>query len=357
MSDATGGVGSIISAATDLAKYVIGVNTSTATSGLTDNKSNVTTGVTADTDTTQTTTGRTTTTGQSITDTQSSSTTQNFADPTVIAALKQFASTAISNSTDPTKTQGLLQGILQTAGDAMTSIFGNQSQAGLYNSSATSVQNDNILARASALAAQAVLGYQTTEQGLAKDALNQLATSTAGTTTTNMSRSETDTNQIVDTNNIVNTAVHQAATTKVAGETSGASTSTQKGKSGMSIVCTWMYERNLLDWKEYYICSDALARKPWYHARGYQTVARPMILYLEAFDTNNFGSRLILSTFRARSSYICSKLGYKKYPSSLKGFLATALIAALTYPFASFYYLLHLLGMKNPYYQDFQAAN
>jgi hypothetical protein len=357
MSGDVTGVGAIISAATDLAKYVIGVNTSTNTSGLTDTKSNVTTKVAADTDTTQTTTGRTTTTGQSITDTTNTQTTQNFADPTVIAALKQFASTAISNSTDPNKTQGLLQGILQTAGDAMTSVFGQQSQSGIYNSSATRSQNDNILARASAMASQAILGYQTTEQGLAKDALSQLATSTAGTTSTQTSRSETDTSNIVDVNQIVNTATHQAATTQVAGETSGASTSNVKGKSGMSVVCTWMYQRDLLDWKEYYICSDALARKPWYHARGYQTIGGPMVSYLNAFDTNNFGSRLILSTFRARSSYICSKLGYKKYSPTLKGFLATALIASLTYPFASFYYLLYLLGMKNPYYQDLQAAN
>ena len=81
---------------------------------------------------------------------QNTSTTANSADPDVIASLKGLAATALANSSDPSKTQGLISGILQNANDALTGVFGTQKSAGIYNGSTAQVQAGDTDARATA---------------------------------------------------------------------------------------------------------------------------------------------------------------------------------------------------------------
>src|ERR1700749_1731928 len=127
------GIGSALTGATQLAQYVIGMNSSTNsnTNGSGTSSSDVNTSVSDDTSSDTKTNTASASTTHSETDT--SNVVQNSTDPGVISMLRNLASTAFSNSTDPSKTTGLLSGIIQQAGDAMTSIFGAQRNSGLYN--------------------------------------------------------------------------------------------------------------------------------------------------------------------------------------------------------------------------------
>lgn len=305
MSDIAG-IGSIASAAVNLAEYVIGTNsTNTVTGNSSSNTSSYAdTNVSSSSDTTSTT------------NTSSNQTTTNSADPGVIQTLKDLASTAISNSTDPTKTQGLLSGILQSANDAMTSVFGNQKQAGVYDSSATASQTGDILSRAAAQAASSILGYDTSQQQIAGTALNQLLGATAVQNVNANSTSTTDTNQT------------QSASTVVSGNTSSNATSTQttKSSSGMSVVCTWMHMYDMLSTRDYVrVMKDFKRAYPWYSRAGYITMATPMVRWLEQ-DCTSRKSRAVLALFGSRTRYVCGE-------RTIKNWAAKKLIMLMVIPF------------------------
>lgn len=277
MSGTLGGIGSALQGATALAGYVLGNNTSTTsnTNGVTGNQQSVTT---------------------NVTDQQVSS-----ASPIALDMLQKIAQLAINNSQDPTKTQGLIQGILQQAGDAMTTIFGKAAQSGVYNSSATNTQTNDVLSRATADAATAVLGYQTSQEQIAANAANNLASATA---------IKTDT---------ASTAVHSESATQTA------STTQSKSKSGMSVVCTWMHNNNMLSTKRYYLVTKDFLAKPWYHQAGYHIVAH---YFLKALNKNSksFLSKFLISLFYARTEYVCALHNLQGAKKTWKGKLALGFV-------------------------------
>lgn len=361
MSDATG-IGGVAAAAVDLTKYILGVNTTTKmdTSGSTNSSavtsSNADTTVTSDTDTDVSTRGSSNTSTsnfqQTDTNTKTNNFVQNSADPGVISSLKNLASQAISNSNDPDKTTGLLKGILQTAGDAMSAIFGQQKQTGLYNSSATQSQNNDILSRAAADASQAILGYRTGQQQLADTALNQLlaATSTQQTTGNVSTQSITQGNTFSDTETADNTATrqHNQASTQV----QGASTTDQFAKydqktntsssTGMSIVCTWMFQNKLLSPRKYYVSTEDLCRKPWYIQKGYLVAAAPLVSILKMSHTMRL-SRGIISIFSARTEQVCASRGLRDCKKSYYGWFARSLVASYCFLPCFCFLLVHLV--------------
>lgn len=316
MSDIAG-IGSIAQAAVGLTEYIFGSHSSTATDSNTSGSASTTVSETDDTSNSSTT--------------NSNSTTTNSADPAVIASLKQLASTAMSNSTDPTQTQNLLTGILQQAGDAMTSIFGTQNQAGIYNSSAAASQTNDILSRAGADAAQAILGYQTTEQGVADTALNQAASATA-TQTTNASST---------TNS--NTSATDTATTNASSQST--TTGSSSTSSGSSVVCTWMFQHKMLGAKKYYVVSQDLMNKTWYVQKGYLMFAAPLVSILERDHTTKL-SRAIISIFSARTEHVCALRGLRGCKKSWYGRIARFAIATACVPTSFYFWLQHIGVLK-----------
>ncbi len=356
------GVGSALSGATDLAKFVLGSNSTTTTSGsgtgTTNANNSASTQVQSETDTVSGTQSTSHTYQDILTGSEttshnvSSNVIANTADPGVIASLKALAQTAIDNSNDPSKTTGLLSNILQQAGDAMTAIFGQQKQAGVYNSSATAALNNDVISRAAATAAQAVLGYQTTEQGIASDALSKLLAATSVQTQTgeqtgySSTKGEQITDSTTNMGSLTQTQVKDSANTYTQGASSGTSSNTsqqtsQQSSGGLSIVCTWMMKHELLSRRKYYLSMVDFIKKPWYVHRGYLVVAAAMIRELER-DSNSFVSRLILAVFRARTDYICALSGEKGCKKSFLGWGARALVATLCTPSSLYFWCQHV---------------
>jgi hypothetical protein len=332
MADVSG-IGAIAGAAVDLAKFVIGQHTDATIQG---------TGKTAfsnQTDTATSAHSETDNTSTTNTDVQTSGSTINSADPGVIASLKALAQQAISNSNDPSKTTGLISGILQTAGDAMTQIFGQQKQAGIFNSASAASQNNDILSRASAQAASAVLGYQTQEQTIGSDALKSLLSATATQTT----KGDTLTNSTT-TSKAVSDA---SSTASVANFGSTAQESQQKSTSStkMSIVCTWMFRNKLLGARRYATSVADFEKKPWYIISGYLTFSRPLVAELER-DSTSFFSRQILTIFSWRTEQVCAAHGLKGCKKSVRGWLARSLVASLCFLPCLYFWSIHILGGK-----------
>ena len=230
----------------------------------------------------------------------------NTADAGAISTLRNLAGAAIANSTDPNKTTDLLHGILQTAGDAMTAVFGKQSQSGGYNSAATAVQTGDITSRAAADAARDILSYRTGQQSLASNILNQILGVT-GVKTTDQNVATTGR---VDTGigrNTGSTTYEQDFTKDYkdtqAQQTQDTDTTTQaheKDKTGSSVVCTWMYENKLLSARRYYVVSKDYNKKPLYQKRAYLAVVAPLVRILRASHTSS-RSRVILWVFGHRT--------------------------------------------------------
>lgn len=348
------GIGSIASAAVDITKFLIGNNTVTNTNGSTNSATHADTTVSSESDvatdiatnTDKRTLGTVTTSGENKTATTNDVSTNTFnqisnsADPGVIAMLKQLAGTAISNSTDPSKTTGLLSGILQSAGDAMAAVFGQQKQAGVYNSASAQSVNNDILSRASADAAQAILGYKTGQQTLADTALNQLLGATSVQTTRGSSNQHTS--NLVDqfTSNTVATDMDEFTSqiqqtrgqtinnvsTHAAGDAISIVNQTSKSSTKASVVCTWMYSRKMLSARRYIIVTEDLRRKTWYVQKGYLLGAAPLVRQLQRSPTSLL-SKLIISLFSARTEYVCSMKGLRGCKKTLYGGVARFLIA------------------------------
>lgn len=329
--------GSALQAAVDLAKYVIGVQTTTnsTTSGTSSSATSSGTAVSDTTDTNSTTQSETDTTGH----TTSLTTTQNTTDPGVVASLRDLAQTAITNSTDPSKTTGILSGILQQAGDAMTSIFGTQKQAGIYDSSSANTQAGDILSRAGAQAASAILGYRTSQQQLADTVLNQLGGFLSGVTTNN----QTDSNQSIKALTNTNTHVQENAQTNAVGNTESQvfSKTSSSSKTGMSVVCSWMYQKNMLTPRKYFVVTSDFEKKAWYIRKGYLTLAAPLVSILNE-DHTNWKGRAIISIFRARTEEICAIRDPKgDAKKSLYGKFARASIAIICTLPSLYFWTIH----------------
>lgn len=372
------------SAASGVLKALIPSNTSTTNNGTTDTSSSSTAdviaGSTSNTDTyntnysdvssntnttqTNTTASSTGSSGQTsdttgVTNyatTDTSGFTQNSADPGVIATLKNLAQTAISNATDPNKTTGLISNIIQQAGDAMTSIYGQQNEAGLYDSAATTDQTNDILSRAAADVAPSILSYQSGQEQLADTALSQLLTATSnqttGTTSASNSGSTTVNNSswqnlsntlttaiqnLVSNSSTLSTAVQTGGTSTETGAESiqtanTSSTSATKGASTSStsatIICTWMLKNNRLQKKRYQTVSALFQKKPLYYRRAYQITFG---LLLKELQRNNKSliSRWGIKLFDARTEYVCAKQGLSGCKATFLGWAASWFIVAV----------------------------
>lgn len=272
--------------------------------------------------------------GSSTTNTSSDTKTTNSADPDVINTLKGLAQQAITNSNDPSKTTGLISGILQTAGDAMTNIFGAQKAAGGYSSSVAQTQADDTNARATADAASAVLGYQTNEQTIASDALKSLLTATATSDTATNSTSQTDTSQLTESN--ATTQTHSTASANQASATE----STSSGTSSASIVCTWMMQHGYLDKRDYWKSMRKFRNSYKYGVLGYLWYAKFLLAQLERAP-DSWASRRIIDVFYARTSWVCGR-------PSIWGFIATSLVFLATIPPGTCYLVHDLVKKESP---------
>jgi hypothetical protein len=297
---ALSGAGSLISA--------VGNLFGSSSSGQTGTTSSSRTSAQATSATTATQQGNTTTTGQSST--------VNSADPAVIALMKQLAGTALNNSDNALEqTQGLIAGLFQNAKDSFASVFGNQGAAGIYDSSSTEVQENATMARTTADAAQAVLNYQTTEQGIGSSALQDLLQAT--------STSSVNTNQVqsTDTTQTQDTAQSQLTNTKSAGTTQ---TNQNSGKA--SVVCTYMYKHGMTPKDQYQVVSKHFIFHYTKWARfAYLYWGYKLVKIIEQNPTSSF-SRFILWLFANRTEYICAQQGLNGTKKTWKGLLAKTLI-------------------------------
>lgn len=261
-------------------------------------------------------------------------TSKSTADPGAIAMLRALATTAIGNSENPDATTGLLKGILQTAGDAMTKVFGQQSQAGLYNSSATAAQNNDILSRAGADAASAILGYKTNEQSIASGALDSILKATGQTTTNTYSDTASADNTGQITSAVAGTISDnkQNSSNVTVGEsaTQSSSKTQQKGLLN-SVVCTWMFKHGFLSRQRYFVVITDFRTKPLHHQLGYIYTVAPLVRELNR-DRTSLISRAVLWLFTHRTEYVCALHELPGCSRTWKGLISRAIVAAACTP-------------------------
>lgn len=328
-------IGSALEGATQLMQYVIGMNTQTNTSGTSSSSSSLNATTQASSNTLTTTNQDVNTASNSSTNTSQTTTSQNTTDPGVVASMKALAQQAITNSTNPAATTGLMTSFIQNATDAMTAVFGTAKQAGVYNSSAANVQNNDILSRATADAAQAVLNYQTSEQGIADTTLNQLGQLLSGNTTTTDTASNTSSDVNQQTTGAVD--VQDTATTTVneQGSNTAQQQSTSSTHSGMSLICTWMVENSAsptISFREYALIDVAFRQMSDIRKSSYMYWSWPIVRYLRATKGRSWFGRLIIWLFTHRTKYVIAcrwkREGYKK---TWCGRLATGVVATITF--------------------------
>jgi hypothetical protein len=324
--------GGVAQAAVQLMQYVIGTNTTTSSNNTTATSSNLnaTTNVTSN-DVTSTNSD-VNTASNSSTNTSQTTTSQNTTDPGVVASMKSLAQAAITNSTNPAATQGLMTSFIQNATDAMTAVFGTAQQAGVYNSSSANVQNNDILSRATADAAQAVLNYQTSEQGIADTTLNQLGQLLSGNTTTTNTASNTSSD--VNQQTASTTDENDSATTSV--NEVGSSTSKQAASSssntGMSVICTWMYENNRMQMRDYIFSFDYdFKRLSILRASSYVYGAKPLVRHLEKTRGTSWFSLLIMWLMTQRTKYVLSFFPHLRYKRTWKGRFASWIVTSFVF--------------------------
>ena len=238
----------------------------------------------------------------------------NSADPAVIAMGKLLAQTALNNAANPgAATSDIVSGLFQSAKDSFASIFGQQGQSGLYNSSTEGVEQNAAYARATADAASAVLGYQTQEQGIAQGEIANLLTATA-----TQSTNETQTNNTTQTQN-----------TKQQQNSQNQETTT---KSDGSVVCTWMRCNGYLDSRRYCIVTRHFQRTySIYGVAAYQFWGRLFVAELERDQTSKW-SNFILTLFTCRTEYVCACEGYSLAKKEFQGWLAKKIVYAFCFP-------------------------
>jgi hypothetical protein len=317
-------------AAVNLIEYVVGTQTksSTSTGGVSDTLSNATATVSQETD--KDTSSDTSTSSSSSSNTHTATNTVNSADPEAIATLKSLANQAISNSNDPSKTTGLLSGLLQNAGDAMTAIFGQQKQAGVYNSSATSKLTGDVISRAAADAASAILGFQVTEQNVGADILKSIL----GATATQSSTTDSSTNTQANAETTATSHEHDFGTstssTVASTHQESLGSSSTSGSKGMSVICTWMCQNGLMNLNHYVLSADSFDRLPSYQRDAYQFLAIPIVSILEKRPDSYF-SKIVQSVFAARARNIAAARGLRSSKKSWKGQVATALVYSICF--------------------------
>lgn len=130
------------------------------------------------------TTGGTASSSASSSDQTQTSTTQKNADPGTLAALLGIAGNAANNAQNPDITNQIVQNIFRQSAEAFAPTVGTAASTGLYNTSTLGLLSDDARARAVAQSAQAVLGFQTSQQQIASGALTSVLGATGSTTTT-----------------------------------------------------------------------------------------------------------------------------------------------------------------------------
>jgi len=327
-----GGTGSLINSISSL--FGSTTTTTGSSSGTAQSKTSGTatsnTQAFQDTQSSQNTTGLSTTTNNS--------TTINTADAQGIATLRQLINSALVNSTNTDQTNSLVAGIFQSAKDAFASTFGTQAASGLYNSSTTGVLASDAEARATADAASAVLGYQTQEQQIANQGLQQLLavtgiSSTSGTSVTQQSQDTTGTS----TSEAVSNTQQTNATVQNQKEAQQSTSTTQQSKG--TLICTWMINHGMMDTRVYCRISKQFYRDYSRFGRAsYHFWAELLVKFLEN-NSKSWQSKIILYIFNERSNYVNACENKHDGKKKLTGFLCKKLVYCVCFPVGIFIYL------------------
>lgn len=247
-------------------------------------------------------------TAQSTTGTQS--TTASASD----AALKAITSNiglAQSNATDSSKTTDLVSNILTQAAMTFAPTKTLATAAGVYNSPTLSMLSSFAQGSATAQSANAVLSYETAQQGLAEGASSDLAKATATTVAANSSTGDSTSTQVSQLLSSVmqslfgNTAQNtsQNLLTANQGTSTGhqdqTTTSSQQGSSGISIVCTELMKQGKLDKKLWVENSRKFQKYSKLSKDSYYFWARPAVKYLQEHSDSKL-SRALGSVMLAR---------------------------------------------------------
>ncbi|CAN5950694.1 unnamed protein product, partial [Sphagnum jensenii] len=203
-----------------------------------------------------------TTTSQNLTGNQlttNQSQTINTADAQGIATLRQLINSALTNSSNTDQTNSLVAGIFQSAKDAFASTYGTQASSGLYNSATTGVLASDAEARATADAASAVLTYQTNEQQIANQGLQQLLAATGISTSSGTSDTASQQQQTGVSNTTATTNTVQGST-QIANSKQATTQQTTQVTSPGSIICTWMINNDMMGTRTYYRVSKQFYR-------------------------------------------------------------------------------------------------
>ena len=229
------------------------------------------------------------------------------ADPAILAMMKSLAGTAIDNANNAGKIDnGIISSFLKQATDAMTQVFGQQNQSGIYSGATAQVINNDTMARASADAVAAINTYQTGQQGVATNALQDLLTATAT----------------------------QTSTGSASGQTSSDSTSNTKStsKTKASLICTWMFKNGLLPREQYIAVTRDFKKRGWKVQTAYVQFATPLVIELNR-DRTSLLSRATLALFTSRTQWVCARAGVAGLEMKISGQLARAAVWSLVLPF------------------------
>lgn len=233
-------------------------------------------------------------------------------DPEILQMLKDLATQAFSNSNDSNKTKDLVGGIVQSAIDAVSGIFGKQQASGAYDNSSTTAQNDNIISRASADAAAAVLGYQSNQEQVANDVLGKAAAATSVQTVTKDEAASTDTT--------VNGTTDQNTTSQ----------SVSSSKGGASIICTYLNAIGIIPDRYYVITAREFKKYPISAQRGYLMLAKYLLKHLKRRPTSVF-SKIIVYLFVTRTMQMCAEQQVRNVKSSWQGKMSKWVIATAVF--------------------------
>lgn len=328
-SATTGTSGSITNSSNDVLNTIHNIvtslqsQTSQTAGSTTQNQNQSSTGNQSTTGTsTSATTGSTVNTGTSTTSSDQQS----------IDLTKTIAAQGLQNSTDTTKTNDLVSGIIKQAAIAFAPTRVASNGSGSYNNTSIQMLSDNAAALATGTAAGAVLNYQTAQQQIAQTAAQGLlgATKTTQDTSGSQTQQGTTTGSTSDTSSANNTNTNTAGTnnsntgTATAGstttdatvntltnllstvfsnnssQTSGSSTSEKAGLA-LSIVCTELTLQGKMSRKVWMRGMQEFAKYPEYGKQGYYIWARPCVRELQDHPYS-WKSKMVTKLFLARAT-------------------------------------------------------
>jgi hypothetical protein len=229
------------------------------------------------------------------------------ANPLLQNLLTAFSKTATGNAEDNSVTNNLVQNIFRQAKIAFAPVSQQANSSGIYGGSTLFDLGANAQAAAVGQAAQAVLGYKTTEQQLATSDITSLLPYTSTSVTT------------------------PNITTKAA----GTSTTQAQGNAGGvlgSVICTALMRDGIIDRKDWYD-SVVKFRQGWqWGIPGYYLFAIPVTCWLvKRENRKTLRYWLIARIFKKRTQFV---VGSKYTAEGLFYTLLIILLSGILTPFA-----------------------